>query len=198
VRRVAFLLVAGVALAGCGTSDGQIAAEPEAPGEQVSDAELLERAALEPCPAASPGEGDGERLPEVVLPCLGEGPDLEPASLSGTPTVVNLWASWCAPCVEELPALQAVHERGGERLRVLGVLTQDDARQGLAAAEGLGVTFPSGVDRRGSVKAGLGIAPLPATLFVRADGTVAARYVGPALDEPDLVELVDEHLGVRL
>jgi cytochrome c biogenesis protein CcmG, thiol:disulfide interchange protein DsbE len=201
-RRWATGLVAAVLVAaGCaaGTDrDGAGSAESGEAAASLSDDELRQRAALEPCPEAAAAADGPERLPDVTLPCLGEGPALEPAALGGTPTVVNLWASWCGPCIEELPALQAVHERGGDGLRVVGVLTQDDARQGLAAAEGLGVSFPSGVDRQGSVKAGLGIAPLPATLFVHADGTVAARYVGPALDEAGLTALVREHLGVTL
>ena len=78
------------------------------------------------------------------------------------------------------------------------MLTQDDGRQGLAAAAGLGVVFPSAVDRDGLVLRGTGVRALPVTLLLRPDGTVAHRYVGPALDDDALASLVAEHLGVAL
>jgi hypothetical protein len=83
-----------------------------------------------------------------------------------------------------------------DELRVVGVLTQDRPRQGLAAAAGLDVTFPSVVDEQGAVLRSLGLQALPATVFLRADGTVAHTYVGPALDEATVRRLAAEHLGV--
>jgi len=201
VAFVGALVTTGCSAQGAGPAvdtDLEAAGAPASP----SDAELVERAGLEPCPSSEPpsegtpstGSGAAPRLPETPLPCLGEGPAVSLAGLDGEPTIVNLWASWCGPCVEELPALQALS--ADATVRVLGVLTQDTARQGLAAADGLGVTFPSVVDDSGEVRRSLGLQALPATVLLRADGTVAHRYVGPALDEPTLRSLLSEHLGL--
>jgi cytochrome c biogenesis protein CcmG/thiol:disulfide interchange protein DsbE len=208
VRRVAAAaLASALALSACtsGRDDVELSFVPPAP----EDAELRTEAGLEPCPEAPPAQSAGERLPEPPLPCLGDRPAVSLAGLSGAPTLVNLWASWCGPCIDELPALQAVHSDSGNAasgdaasgdgdsdLRVVGVLTQDRARQGLAAAAGLGVTFPSVVDDQGGVLRSLGLKALPATVFLRADGTVAHTYVGPALDEATARRLAAEHLGV--
>jgi len=213
-RRVAAAFLAVLVATGCSApaSDPDAGPAAAAAPESPSDAELAERAGLEPCPPSGPTGGGSSvgagtsggagssggagtsRLPEAPLPCLGEGPEVSLAGLEGEPTVVNLWASWCGPCVEELPALQALHS--ASQVRVLGVLTQDTVRQGLAAAGGLGVTFPSVVDDAGEVRRSLGLQVLPATVLLRPDGTVAHRYVGPALDEPTLRSLLAEHLGV--
>ena len=194
VRRVApAVLAAALALSACTGAAGDVELPSAAPAP--ADAELRAEAGLEPCPQSPEADRPGERLPEPPLPCLGEGPAVSLAGLSGAPTLVNLWASWCGPCIDELPALQAVHG-SGSGLRVVGVLTQDRPRQGLAAAAGLGVTFPSVVDDQGTVLRSLGLQALPATVFLRADGTVAHTYVGPALDAATARRLAAEHLGV--
>ena len=67
---------------------------------------LIDAAALDPCPpgaanpdAAIPG------LPSVTYPCLGYGPDVNLSTLRGMPLVINVWASWCPPCIAEMPIL---------------------------------------------------------------------------------------------
>ena len=131
-------------------------------------------------------------LPDLTLPCLGVGPAVRLAGLRGSPTVINLWAGWCGPCRDEAPVLQRVAARG--RVRVLGVLTKDTERNGLAAARGFGIRYPSVRDEDGRLLARLGLVGLPATVFLRADGTLAGRYVGPALSGPQLAGLIHRHL----
>ena len=81
---------------------------PAAPRRRPTCAALRTAASLEPCPA-----GLGPQLPDLVLPCLGGGPDVDlRAAAPGRPTLVNVWASWCAPCADEVPELVAFHERG--------------------------------------------------------------------------------------
>jgi thiol-disulfide isomerase/thioredoxin len=154
---------------------------------------LRAAARLAPCPP-TPGPAVRGGLPDLTLDCLGSGPAVRLAALRGVPTVVNLWAGWCGPCRAEAPALQRLSDRG--RVRVLGVLTKDTERNGLAAARGFGIRYPSVVDEDGWLLAGLGLAGLPATVFVRADGTVAGRHVGPALSDAQLAALVGRHLRV--
>ncbi len=119
------------------------------------------------------------------------------AALGGVPTVVNLWAAWCAPCRKEAPAFQRLHVVAGDRVQVLGVLTEDTERDALDAAAHLGIHYPSVVDADGRLLDHSGVRALPVTYFVAASGR-AYRYVGPALSYEALRRLVAQHLGVRV
>jgi cytochrome c biogenesis protein CcmG/thiol:disulfide interchange protein DsbE len=54
---------------------------------------------------------------------LSAGPTVDPARLGGSPVLVNLWASWCVPCQQEMPALQRAYARYGRQVRFVGVDT---------------------------------------------------------------------------
>ena len=159
----------------------------------VDLAPLRARAALDPCPA-----GLGPALPDVVLPCLGGGPDVPlSAAPPGRPTLVNIWGTWCRPCVAEVPELVDFAAKAGERVGVVGVLTQDTPRLGLEFAREFGMHYPSVVDDDGVVLRAFGGGP-PITLFVDAQGTVVHRKLGAFTDLPELEAMVAEHLGVRV
>ncbi|WP_457206132.1 TlpA family protein disulfide reductase, partial [Nocardioides sp. P5_C9_2] len=114
-------------------------------------------------------------MPDVTLAGFDGGRAVDLADLRG-PMVVNLWASYCAPCREEMPALQQFHERYGDQVAVLGIDYQD-AQPGRAAelVERSGVTYDLVSDPDGTVN-GQGAFPslrgLPFWAFVDADGTV--------------------------
>ena len=139
-------------------------------------------------------------MPAVTLPCFGGGPAVDLSTLHG-PMVVNLWASWCGPCREEMPVLQKFHEQYAARVPIIGVDYQDaqpTAAMDLAAESG--VTYPLLADPQSDLR-GAGPFPgnigLPIFAFVDADGSVTV-VAGGIDDLPDLVDLVEEHLGVRL
>ena len=113
--------------------------------------------------------------------------------LDGRPLVLNFWASWCGPCVQELPALQRFHSDHGDRYRVVGVATQDALASARRFANEAGVTYDLHADPRGDYFAEAGGWGWPTTLFVAADGTVRYHHSGP-LDNDDLDRLVSEHL----
>ena len=157
-------------LAGCGP-------EPEQPRSPSPFAA---------CPTSA-GDAGG-----VTLPCFtGD----VPVTLTGLgqPAVINLWASWCGPCLREMPALQAFADESG--LIVLGVNTDDTWESAVAWAQELGVTYPSVFDPGSTFKAELGVAGLPATLFVGADGTVRHTEAASGLTLERLRELAAEHLS---
>lgn len=117
------------------------------------------------------------------------------ASLAGTPVVVNVWASTCVPCREEMPALQAFADEYAGRVGVVGIDPLDTAREMAAFADEVGVGYPLYRDPDGMVQVEFGIPALPTTLFVRADGTVAGVHLG-ALSTQELKALVASELGV--
>ncbi|MBK1785078.1 TlpA family protein disulfide reductase [Prauserella cavernicola] len=151
---------------------GEQPAQPgAAAGEDLGPARAA--AALEPCPR---GEGTVEQLAGVEVPCLGDGSQVDLGSaLAGETTLVNVWATWCGPCREELPLLQEYAERPGAA-RVLAVQVQSGAREGLELFDELGVRLPSVYDGEGPtgpVRDALRVPrSLPASYLVSPDGSV--------------------------
>jgi thiol-disulfide isomerase/thioredoxin len=156
-----------------------------------------------PSPAVAGGvplDGSPPRvaLPAEALPCMAGNESVRLSSLR-RPAVLNLWASSCAPCREELPALQRFADRVGDRVLLLGVVTGDTRTAAGETATDLGVRFPAVFDDEQLVLRAVGRMALPATLFVDAAGRVRFVYQsGTPLDEVSLAGLVREHLGVTL
>lgn len=108
----------------------------------------------------------------------------------GTPLVINLWATWCAPCVREMPALNALHENLKEDGIEVLALSQDRGNiskiTDFLADKKLDNLLPRH-DRRGRIMRQLGINALPTTIFVDANGNEIGRVRGVA--EWDSVEV---------
>ncbi|MGI9051040.1 MAG: TlpA family protein disulfide reductase [Ilumatobacteraceae bacterium] len=131
--------------------------------------------------SARDDEGSADRLPQLVLPPLsGDGPALRLDALDG-PAVVNLWATWCAPCRRELPAFQEVSEQHPD-VAFVGVDVGEDAASAQEFLDRLGVTFPQYADGPSALADALGVASLPVTLVVDTDGRVVTN-VGPMTAE---------------
>lgn len=150
-----------------------------------------------PCPESDPNPRlvpDG--LPGITLECLGPGPDVNLAGLTGTPAVINVWASWCPPCRAEMPDLAALAADAGDSLIVLGVDVQDDRTAGMEFAAQAPIA--SVYDPDSSTRATLGWTGPPITLFVAADGTVVHRTYGAVVDGQTLRADVKRYLGVEV
>jgi peroxiredoxin len=118
--------------------------------------------------------------PLFSLPRLGAGGDLSLASLRGKAVVLNFWASYCAPCKEELPLLEENwREHRARGLVVLGIDVEDAAADGRRFARNASVTYPLVHDRRGTVLDRYNVAYLPQTFFVDRRGRlVGSRILG--------------------
>lgn len=155
------------------------------------------------CAEASPTPGlpgtSGEEscaLPDVALERLDGNGRIRLAELRGAPAVVNFWASWCVPCVKELPVLARAAADLGPRVGFLGVDVQDQVAKGRELAADSGVRFPLAQDPRGEFYAAVGGVGMPTTLFVDAEGTVVYRHTGE-VSAARLAELLREHLGLE-
>jgi thiol-disulfide isomerase/thioredoxin len=142
---------------------------------------------------ASPGNhgAGGPKVPDLALACFAGGAEVKLGELR-RPAIVNLWASWCTPCRTELPALNTYARKGS--VLVLGVNTEDSRTGADSIIEELG--FPNLYDRDGRLLKAIGSLPLPVTLFLAADGTVAHTHRAGALDTAGFERLAREHLGV--
>jgi thiol-disulfide isomerase/thioredoxin len=141
--------------------------------------------------AACGGSGEATTtLPALTLrPLDGDGASLEVGDVTG-PAVVNLWATWCAPCRKELPAFQEVSEDRPD-VRFIGVDIAEDAAKARDYLDELGVTFEQYLDDRGELTDALGTAALPVTLVIGTDGAVTSRHVGP-MTVDDLGRALDD------
>lgn len=115
----------------------------------------------------------------------------EHLSGDGRPVVLNLWASWCIPCREEMPAFDAVARQRDDVL-FLGVAVQDTESEARAFAGEVGVGYPLGHDTDGTILEAYPILGLPATRFITSEGMIAEEWFGQ-LDETTLVALIDRN-----
>jgi thiol-disulfide isomerase/thioredoxin len=134
-------------------------------------------------------------LPDATLDGFAGGPAVRLADYRGRPLLLNFWASWCAPCVEEMPAFQRVARRLGERVAVLGVDVQDAPASAEPFVHALGVDYDLAIDPAATLFGRVRAYGMPTTLFVDATGTIVYRHTG-ALDEAALVDLLEAQLEV--
>ena len=123
---------------------------------------------------ASACSDDGAReLPAMSIPALGDGDVLDVGALDG-PAVVNFWATWCQPCLRELPDFQRASEDFRD-VRFVGVDATGfgEDRESVEFLAALGVTYEQYVDTDGEFSAELDITEMPATLVVDGQGEVA-------------------------
>lgn len=151
---------------------------------------------------ASASLSESTVLPDLTLECLGTGPAVSLPEIPG-PAVLTVWASWCGPCRQEMPAFERLaeaseSESGAPVLSVWGVVSEDSAEAAKQFVTTTGVGFPSVVDPDGALRKSLARPGLPVTVFVAGDGSVAGVYSGPALSYDQLLALVSEHLEVDL
>jgi thiol-disulfide isomerase/thioredoxin len=125
-----------------------------------------------------------------------QGKPFDLRSLRGDVVVVNVWASWCAPCIAEAPGLQRVHaQTEAEGVRFIGINTEADQAAARAHERRFGVTYPSLAEDGGRVllrlRGPLPPTATPSTLVLDRNGRVAARVIG-RVDASTLQSLVDD------
>ena len=179
LRRTAAALATVVALSGC-SAGGPPSADDAEPTPPAVPGDV---ATCESFAADGQIARDGATLPALSLPCLVPGDDVALDDLGDRPVLVNLWASWCAPCREEMPLLQEAYERDGDRVGFLGVNTEDIPSAAASLLADLDVTYAHVVDGEKELLTELGAPGLPVTLAVAADGRILDRQVGQASAE---------------
>jgi thiol-disulfide isomerase/thioredoxin len=161
--------------------------------------------------AAGSGSGDGAtsdgyeltpsgELPtsaaEVRLAALDGGEDRMLGDLLGTtPVVVNFFASWCVPCIDEMPAFERVHQDVGDQVTFLGMANRDSPEDALATVEATGVTYPTFDDPGAGALTWFGGLAMPTTVFIDTSGNVVDVNSG-ALTEAQLRAKLADLFGV--
>jgi cytochrome c biogenesis protein CcmG/thiol:disulfide interchange protein DsbE len=137
-----------------------------------------------------------ESVDEVELGALGDNAATRLGDLLGEqPVVVNFFASWCAPCVEEMPAFERVHQDLGDEVTFLGLDENHNSADAVATVEATGVTYPTYDDADGDALLFFGGTRMPTTVFIGADGEVLDVNSGE-LSERELRAKLSDLFGV--
>ena len=147
------------------------------------------------------GPRSGDRAERSLPPSVGStvanfqlrglnGETVQLADLRGKPVVINFWATWCPPCIEEMPLLEATAQRYSDRLVVVGVDYAEDAQTVQAFVDTFGITFPIALDSDGAASAQYYVRSYPTTFFVDAEGVLRAQHLGALSNE-----LMNTYLG---
>jgi thiol-disulfide isomerase/thioredoxin len=107
-----------------------------------------------------------------------------------------MWATWCGPCVREVPVLVAFAQKAAGKVAVVGIDTEDEDAKALTFASQYSMRYPSLVDVNGNVMRKYG-AGLPITVLVDATGKVVFTHPGELHSVADVETLVAQHLGVK-
>jgi thiol-disulfide isomerase/thioredoxin len=164
-KRVAILLALGLALAACGGAGGGV---PE-------------------------GISEGRRGPDFSLEALGGG-EVTLSDHRGDVVLINFWATWCAPCRAEIPAIEAVHQaRQNDGFVVLGVNYQESRDVVEPFARELAISYPVLLDESGRVMETYRAIGLPMSILVDREGIIQVRHAG-VLTESQLESYLDDLL----
>lgn len=127
---------------------------------------------------ASPPARIGDLAPAFALADL-DGNPLRLEDLRGRPVIVNFWASWCGPCVEEFPLLRsAAAAHAGDGLAIVGIVFRDRSEAAREFRTRMAGTWPAVMDPGEAVAARFGIIGPPDTFFIDRDGVIVARQLG--------------------
>ena len=175
--KIFLALTLALTLVGCSNSDTQISK-----GKVVS------------CESIS---FDEKSVGGPVVDCLDGSSEISLASLRG-PMVVNVWGSWCAPCVEEIPILRSFYEKSKGKVELVGVDVEEASTQdGRDFVINNGMTWPNLIDTRGNSRKFFGMG-VPVTWFIDADGRAVHKKIGVLKSEAELIELSAKYLGVKI
>lgn len=146
-------------------------------------------------PEDGSGVGDTEIAPIFSVPTTdgGEFSLSQHVADDGRPVFLNLWASWCFPCREEMPAIDAASIAHPE-VAFVGVAVQDSEADAAEFAEEVGVSYVLGFDNDGDVENAYNPLGLPASYIISGEGVIVERIFGK-VTEQDLADKFEQHFG---
>jgi thiol-disulfide isomerase/thioredoxin len=135
----------------------------------------------------------GGTLRDAALQGL-NGPSRHLSTFRGKPLIINVWASWCGPCRQEMASLERLAWGHGTRyFSIIGISTDDFADKANLLLKNTNATISQFIDTRLQMENMLGASRLPLTVLVDADGRVLRKIVGAReWDDPDSLRLIDD------
>lgn len=144
-----------------------------------------------------PAPRQGFLAPDLTLTTLTD-ESVQLSQLQGQPVIINFWASWCAPCKAEMPALQRVYEAyrdQGVVILAVNATNQDSQLQAADFASQHGLTFPILLDSTGEAADVYQVRALPSTFFVDRAGNIHDVVIGGPISEALLRAQIEQMLA---
>ncbi len=145
-------------------------------------------------PSRLPSALQNKPLPAFALKPLGTQNGFTHTDIlqNNQPSLLNIWASWCAPCRQEHPLLMALQKKG---VAIYGLNYKDNEKAALRFLSQLGNPYTRmGADRTGAAAIELGVYGVPETFLISADGIILARHVGAVT--PDFIKTLAPHFNL--
>lgn len=146
--------------------------------------------------AGDPESGDRQesRAPDFALESL-DGRQVSLREYRGQVVLINFWATWCPPCKEEIPALEAAYQAYKDQgLVVLGVAAGESRQVVEPFVDRLGISYVVLLDERDTLTRKYGGLGLPMTVLVDGEGEIQVRHLG-GVSEAELTAYLAEHLA---
>ena len=141
--------------------------------------------------SATPGEvSEGSVLPNAPMQGLTRRSEFLSRYL-GKPLIINVWASYCGPCLAEMGSLERLWQRYDDRLNVIGISIDDYPERAEVFLAKAGTTFPHYIDKQLMLESMLGAKTIPLTLLIDAEGRVLRKVRGAQQwDSPEVIETI--------
>jgi cytochrome c biogenesis protein CcmG, thiol:disulfide interchange protein DsbE len=137
------------------------------------------------------GAAPGDRAPEFAAAALDGSRDVSLNDLLGRPILLNFWASWCGPCVDEAPMLRRAHERFGDQVEFVGIDVRDSRSDALEFVARHRLDYLHLRDEDLTIYDRYGLTGQPESFLIGADGNIVEHVAGPFLTDDDLFALLD-------
>jgi thiol-disulfide isomerase/thioredoxin len=176
MKRAAFFVLA-LALSGCAQT--QSVAEK---GEVISCASV---------------PSDSSVTSGTLVECVDGSKGLALESLRG-PMIVNVWGSWCASCLDEIPDFVSFYAKAKGKVALVGVAVEEASPENSKRfIVNNGITWPNYYDRDSKSRGYFGMG-VPVTWFISSDGKVQHKKIGIIKSEDELITLTEKYLGVKI
>jgi len=159
----------------------------------LATAALIVASALIAVVAGSCGSGAGDdvQATDIEFELLDGGTTTVGAFLD-RPVVLNFFASWCTPCVTEMPALESIHQQRPD-IAFVGLAVNDTPTRAREIVADTGVTYATGIDPNSAIGNAHEILGMPTTLFIATDGEVVYQHTG-GLTADQIADHLNTHL----
>lgn len=203
MKKYLAVLALAVVMTGCGTGNKN---QTETSTEVQTEAETITEEQTTVAESEE-GEGDesikpkrrvplqeGSKAPDFTANLL-DGTTFTLSELQGKPVIINFWATWCGPCVQEMPAFQRLKEDFGDEIGIIAVNSGEDEETVMEFVEENGYTFPVVLDADYDVSMLYPTNGIPYTVILDEEGSVTHLSTG-ATDADTMYEIYKEALGL--
>lgn len=134
---------------------------------------------------------------DVMLPTFVDDEEFRLRDLAGAPAVVNFFASWCVPCVTEMPDIERVKQDVGDDVAFVGIDVEDSEEDALELVERTDITWQIARDNNGELLRAVGGVAMPTTLLLDSNGNIVEHHTG-AISRDALRKLIMEHFDIEV